>query len=174
MIIRNKTSISAAFIVAGFVVAGLSLGAAHLSAADDSPTTLDQWLAQAMDKNPGILASKAKVAMAEAELRNVRFEVARQVVACWNEIDEQQRAIALAEEAGRGCRQERADRPQGEACACPERTAISGRASAAGNFGLFGAEFHSGSGPSAPPNSPRAGVRESSSGTPSTDPNRVC
>ena len=98
MFIRNKTRISAAFIVAGFVVAGLSLGATHLSAAGDSPTTLDQWLAQAMDKNSGILASKAKVAMAEAELRNVRFEVARQVVACWNEIDQQQRAIALAGE----------------------------------------------------------------------------
>ncbi len=97
MIIRNKTSISAVFLVAGFAVAGLSLRAAHLAAAGDSPTTLDQWLAQAMDKNPGILASKAKVAMAEAESRNVRFEVARQVVACWNEIEDQQRAIALAE-----------------------------------------------------------------------------
>ena len=49
-------------------------------------------------RTPGILASKAKVAMAEAELKNARFEVARQVVACWNEIDDQQRAIVLAEE----------------------------------------------------------------------------
>ncbi len=102
MIIGNKARISLAFIVAGFIVAGLSLGAAHLSAAGDSPTTLEQWLAQAMDKNPGILASKAKVAMAEAESRNVRFEVARQVVACWNEIEDQQRAVALAEELKEG------------------------------------------------------------------------
>ncbi|MGO9112534.1 MAG: hypothetical protein ACLP9L_25165 [Thermoguttaceae bacterium] len=98
MIVRSKSSLSVACIVAGFVAAVLFLDAGQLSAAAESPTTLDQWLAQAMDKNPGILASKAKVAMAEAELKSVRFEVARQVVACWNEIDDQQRAIALAEE----------------------------------------------------------------------------
>ncbi len=89
--------ISAACVGAGLTAAALFLAPVFLHAAGDSPTTLDQWLAQAMDKNAGILASKAKVAMAEAELRNVRFEVARQVVACWNEIDDQQKAIALAE-----------------------------------------------------------------------------
>jgi hypothetical protein len=67
-----------------------------VSAAAESPPTLDQLLTQAMDNNPGILAEKAKVAMAEAELRRVRFDVARQLVACWNDIKAQEQAVASA------------------------------------------------------------------------------
>jgi hypothetical protein len=47
--------------------------------------SLDQSLNQAMDKNPGIISARTKVASAEAELRNVQFEVARQVVVCSND-----------------------------------------------------------------------------------------
>jgi len=46
--------------------------------------TLDHSLAEAMDKNPAIIAAKAKVALAQAELSSAQLEVARQLVALWN------------------------------------------------------------------------------------------
>ena len=57
---------------------------------------LDQALARAMDKNPGILAAKAKLAMAEAELHNAHYEAAWHVVSCWNAIKDQEQAAAAA------------------------------------------------------------------------------
>ena len=51
-----------------------------------------------MDKNPGVIAGKARVALAEAELKNVRFEVARQIVACWSEIEDREKVVAAARE----------------------------------------------------------------------------
>ena len=98
MIARSKTSLNAGCIVAGCLVATLFLGTAYVSVAAESPPTLDQLLTQAMDENPGIVAMKAKVAMAEADLRNIRFEVAWKLVVCRNEVEAQQRAVGLARE----------------------------------------------------------------------------
>jgi hypothetical protein len=57
---------------------------------------LDDALTQAMEKNPAILAARAKVASAEAELRNIQFETANRAVACWNEIKIQSAAAEFA------------------------------------------------------------------------------
>jgi hypothetical protein len=55
-------------VVASFVVLALF----PATAADRAPTTpvpsLDQSLTQAMDKNPSIVAARARLALAEAEL----------------------------------------------------------------------------------------------------------
>ncbi len=69
---------------------------ARIASAGGAAPTLDQLLTQAMDRNPGILAAKAKVAMAKAELKKIRFEVARQLVACWNDIKVQEQVVASA------------------------------------------------------------------------------
>jgi hypothetical protein len=59
-------------------------------------TTLDQALAEAMDKNPGIIAAKAKVALAQAELSSRQLEVARQLVALWSDRQIQENAVKSA------------------------------------------------------------------------------
>lgn len=65
-------------------------------AAGPSPqaSSLDQMLAKAMDRNATIIAAKTTLAMADAELRNARIEVARQLVMAKNEIAYQEAAIA--------------------------------------------------------------------------------
>ncbi|MEN6405726.1 MAG: hypothetical protein ABFC77_04560 [Thermoguttaceae bacterium] len=85
----------------GLLAAFLALVVASMAAAAESEPTLEQLLTQAMDNNPRIAAARAKVTLAEAELRDVRFEVARRLVACRNEIKDQERAIVAAEEANR-------------------------------------------------------------------------
>jgi hypothetical protein len=96
MIAANKTSVGVVRASAGFIAAALLLGTAYLSVAAEPAPTLDQLLTQAMDRNPGIVAAKARVASAEAELKNTRFEVARQLVACWNEVNVQVQAATAA------------------------------------------------------------------------------
>jgi hypothetical protein len=94
----RKTNFHGGCALRGFVAAAFFLSSACACTGAESVPTLDQSLTQAMDKNPGIIATTAKLAMAEAELRNARFEVARQLVACWNGIRDQERALAIAEE----------------------------------------------------------------------------
>lgn len=55
------------------------------AAIDDVASTLDQAIAKAVEHNPDIVAAKAKLALAEAELNSTRMEVARKVIALWNE-----------------------------------------------------------------------------------------
>ena len=57
----------------------LLAGSSYLIA-DES---LDKMLASAMDNHPDIVAAKAKVALAEAELNAMRLQVARQIIALW-------------------------------------------------------------------------------------------
>lgn len=99
MIVVSKTSLSVRCIVAVLLATAVSRGIAQVSVSADSAPKLDQLLTQAMDKNPAIIAAQAKLAMAEAELKNVRSEVARQLVACWNDIVDQEQAFVAAEEA---------------------------------------------------------------------------
>jgi hypothetical protein len=63
----------------------------------ESIGTLDQSLAQAMDKNPQIISAKAKVALAQAELNRTRLDVARQLITLWND----QKALENAVESNR-------------------------------------------------------------------------
>jgi hypothetical protein len=51
---------------------------------------LDKMLASAMDNHPDIVAAKAKVALAEAELNAMRLQVARQIIALWGNRNSQE------------------------------------------------------------------------------------
>jgi len=55
------------------------------SAVENLPATLDQALAKALDNHPDILAAKAKLTLAEAELNRTRMDVARKIIGLWNE-----------------------------------------------------------------------------------------
>ena len=98
MTAHRRTNLSLAGRYAVFIAAAFVGNASYAATAAKSKPALDKSLAQAMDSNPNIVAMKARLAMAEAELRNARFEVARQLVGCWNEIKAQEPAVALAEE----------------------------------------------------------------------------
>ena len=71
-------------IAAGGVRAGQPMG------------TLDQSLAQAMEASPAIVAAKAKIAMAQAELRSTQLEIARQIIGLWRNMETQQSEAAVA------------------------------------------------------------------------------
>jgi hypothetical protein len=90
----GKTSLGC--VVAGFLALALSSGTAAGPAPAAPAPSLDQSLTQAMDKNPNIVAARARVAMAEAELKNAQHEVAWKVVVCWNGLKEQEVAAATA------------------------------------------------------------------------------
>jgi hypothetical protein len=60
------------------------------------PATLDQALAAAMERNPGIAMAKAKLMLAEAELESARFEVAMKVLNQWGERQKQEEILSLA------------------------------------------------------------------------------
>lgn len=64
--------------------------------AAEPAATLDRSLAEAMDKNPGIIAAKAKVALAQAQLNSMRLELARQLVGLWNDRQVQENAVKSA------------------------------------------------------------------------------
>jgi hypothetical protein len=66
-------------------------------AGEETAQTLDQLLTQAMDRNPGIVTAKAKVALAQAELNAVQMEVSQRVISLWNDRKAQE-AIAEKEE----------------------------------------------------------------------------
>jgi hypothetical protein len=58
----------------------LSVGGANIASANES---LDKMIASAMENHPDIVAAKAKVTLAEAELDATRLRVARQVIDLW-------------------------------------------------------------------------------------------
>lgn len=84
---RQSACISTIAISMGVV---LALSGAKRAFADES---LDKILATAMDNHPDIVAAKAKVALAEAELNATRLQVARQVITLWGE--KNSRAVAV-------------------------------------------------------------------------------
>jgi hypothetical protein len=49
-----------------------------------------------MDRNPGIIAARARVALAQAELNSTRMEVARQVIALWGDLSVRETAVETA------------------------------------------------------------------------------
>jgi hypothetical protein len=89
---RQSAVICAAGIFIGLVLASAGAGRAF---ADES---LDQLLATAMENHPDIVAAKAKVALAEAELNATRLQVARELIALWGNRDSQHLAVEMATE----------------------------------------------------------------------------
>jgi hypothetical protein len=63
--------------------------------ADES---LDQLLSTALENHPDIVAAKAKVALAEAELNAARLQVARELIGLWGDKNSQEAAVAQIEE----------------------------------------------------------------------------
>src|SRR5262245_18077686 len=57
----------------------------ELACADELPSQ-DQALARALENHPDIVAAKAKVALAEAELYGKRMEVSRQVLGLYGSL----------------------------------------------------------------------------------------
>jgi hypothetical protein len=89
---RKSAVICAVAIFIGSVLATADAGRAF---ADES---LDQLLASSMENHPDIVAAKAKVALAEAELNAMRLQVARQLIALWANRDSQHLAVEMATE----------------------------------------------------------------------------
>ena len=56
---------------------------------------LDELLARAMENHPDVIAAKAKIATAEAELNSKRMEIAREITSLANGIKEQERLIEV-------------------------------------------------------------------------------
>lgn len=67
-----------------------------LARADDELPTQEQALARALTNHPDIVAAKAKVALAEADLYGNRMEVTRQVLALYGSLKAQDAQIAQA------------------------------------------------------------------------------
>ena len=74
----------------------LALSCTNWTAGAEPAATLDKALARAMDRNPGIIAARAKVALAQAELNSTRMEAARQVIALWGDLSVRETAVETA------------------------------------------------------------------------------
>jgi len=98
MTVSNRIKSSFRRVLGGLLMAALFLGPTSRGKGAEPETTLDQSLNQAMDKNPEIIAAKAKVALAQAQLNSTRLEVARQLIALWNDRQAQENAVKLAQE----------------------------------------------------------------------------
>lgn len=83
-------------VTTGLLLAALLAGLGNPSRAAEPAATLDQSLSQAMEKNPAIVAAKAKIALAEAELSSTRLEVARQVIVLRGNWETQKNEAAAA------------------------------------------------------------------------------
>lgn len=66
--------------------------------ADGLPASLDQALADAMQNHVDIVAAKAKLTLAEAELHRTQIEVARRIISLWSERQAQERAALTTRE----------------------------------------------------------------------------
>jgi len=96
MTAASATKSSHRFVLGGLLLSALLLGSTGRVKGADPATTLDQALAEAMDKNPGIIAAKAQVELAQAQLNITRLDVARQLVALWNDRQVQENAVTSA------------------------------------------------------------------------------
>jgi hypothetical protein len=67
---------------------------ANCACADEA---LDQLLATAMENNPDIITSKAKVALAEAELNATRLQVARRILTLRGDLEKQKIIVDYAQ-----------------------------------------------------------------------------
>ena len=75
--------------------AGVALG-------EEPVPSLEALLSAGVENHPTVVAAKAKVALAEAELNSTRFEVSRQVIALRGEYDSRVQDLAKAEIGLRG------------------------------------------------------------------------
>jgi hypothetical protein len=61
-------------------------------------TSLEQFLTRALTTHPEVVAAEAKVALAQAELRQTRFETARELIAFWNDWKAAEQEVAAVTE----------------------------------------------------------------------------
>jgi hypothetical protein len=85
--LKHVACVLAVAVSVGLILAVTSAGRAK---ADES---LDQLISTALESHPDIVAAKAKVALAEAELNAARLQVARQMIALWSEKKSQEAAM---------------------------------------------------------------------------------
>jgi hypothetical protein len=90
-------------VVASLALVVASVGMTRFALAADALPSQDQALARALENHPDIVAAKAKVALAEAELYGKRMEVSRQVLGLYGglktldaEIDAAKSSLAAA------------------------------------------------------------------------------
>lgn len=65
--------------------------------AEETVPSLETLLSAGVENHPTVVAAKAKVALAQAELNNTRFEVSRQIIAMRGEYDTRVQDFAKAE-----------------------------------------------------------------------------
>ncbi len=77
----------------------LALAAIGSASAEEGLPTQDQALALALENHPDIVAAKAKVALANAELYGKRIEVSRQVIAIYGSLKKLELQVDVAKAA---------------------------------------------------------------------------
>jgi hypothetical protein len=77
----------------------LALSAVCPARADEALPSQDQALARALENHPDIVAAKAKVALAEAELYGKRIEVSRQVLGLYGNLKRLESQVDVAKAA---------------------------------------------------------------------------
>lgn len=83
----------------------LALAAVGAARADDALPSQDEGLAGALENHPEVVAAKAKVAMANAELYGKRIEVSRQVLGLYGNLKKLDAQIEVAKVALVGAKQ---------------------------------------------------------------------
>jgi hypothetical protein len=83
----------------------LALAAVGATRADDALPSQDEGLAGALENHPEVVAAKAKVAMANAELYGKRIEVSRQVIGLYGNLKKLDAQIDVAKVALVGAKQ---------------------------------------------------------------------
>ena len=76
----------ARYVVGSLTLSVMTVGMINLAAAAGALPSQDQALSQALENHPEIVAAKAKVALAEAELYGKRVEVSRQVLTLYGSL----------------------------------------------------------------------------------------
>src|SRR5262249_41085733 len=101
-----------------------SLATASAARADDPLPDQDQGLAQALVNHPDIVAAKAKVSLAEAELYGKRMEVSRQILGLYGGLNTLRAKIDVAKATLDKARVEAEKAQQAVANGVVERSAL--------------------------------------------------
>jgi hypothetical protein len=97
MSIRNLNVSFTLCLTAGLLAAVFFVGSSPKTFAADATQPIDKMLIQAMDRSPAVVAAKAKVASAQAELYAAQMEVAKQIIALQTELNANRAVLEIAE-----------------------------------------------------------------------------